>query len=125
MFYAALSLDLHREADPDKVDLVSYMKNVQARYAPFPYVEGSHFYDNFGHLNGYAASYYTYMWSLVIAKDLLTPFKAHGLMDPETDHKYRDEILAKGGTRDAAALVHDFLGRDYDFKAYEAWLNAE
>jgi thimet oligopeptidase len=125
MFYAALSLDLHREADPDKVDLVSYMKNLQAKYAPFPYVEGSHFYDNFGHLNGYAASYYTYMWSLVIAKDLLTPFKAHGLMDPETDHKYRDEILAKGGTRDAAALVHDFLGRDYDFKAYEAWLNAE
>jgi thimet oligopeptidase len=125
MFYAALSLDLHREADPDKVDLISYMKNLQAKYAPYPYVEGSHFYDNFGHLNGYAASYYTYMWSLVIAKDLLTPFKAHGLMDPETDHKYRDDILAKGGTRDAAALVHDFLGRDYDFKAYEAWLNAE
>ncbi len=125
MFYAALSLDLHREADPDKIDLVSYMKNLQAKYAPFPYVEGGHFYDNFGHLNGYAASYYTYMWSLVIAKDLLTPFKAHGLMDPETDHKYRDDILAKGGTRDAAVLVHDFLGRDYDFKAYEAWLNAE
>jgi thimet oligopeptidase len=125
MFYAALSLDLHREADPDKLDLVSYVKNVQAKYAPYPYVEGSHFYDNFGHLHGYAASYYTYMWSLVIAKDLLTPFKARGLMDPETDHKYRDEILAKGGTRDAAVLVHDFLGRDYDFKAYEAWLNAE
>jgi len=125
MFLAALSLDLHREADPDKIDLVSYQKNLQAKYSPFAYVEGSHFYDNFGHLNGYAASYYTYMWSLVIAKDLLTPFKARGLMDPETDHKYRDEILAQGGTRDAAALVHDFLGRDYDFKAYEAWLNAE
>lgn len=125
MFYAALSLDLHREADPDKIDLVSYMKGLQAKYAPFPYVEGGHFYDNFGHLNGYAASYYTYMWSLVIAKDLLTPFKAHGLMDADTDHKYRDDILAKGGTRDAAALVHDFLGRDYDFKAYEAWLDAE
>ncbi|HEX8792673.1 MAG TPA: M3 family metallopeptidase [Polyangiaceae bacterium] len=125
MFLAALSLDLYREADPDKVDLVPYMKNLQAKYSMFPYVDGSHFYDNFGHLNGYAASYYTYMWSLVIAKDLLTAFKVHGLMDPDTDHRYRDQILAKGGTRDAAALVHDFLGRDYGFKAYEAWLNAE
>jgi thimet oligopeptidase len=125
MFYAALSLGLHQERNPDTIDFVPYTSGVQSRYGLFPYVAGTHFYDNFGHLNGYAASYYTYMWSLVIAKDLLTAFKAHGLMDPATDTRYRDEVLAKGGSRDAAALVHAFLGRDYDFKAYEAWLNED
>jgi thimet oligopeptidase len=123
MFYAALSLGLHQERDPAKIDFPSYTKDVQAKYGLFPFVDGTHFYDNFGHLNGYAASYYTYMWSLVIAKDLLTAFKTSGLMDPATDHRYRDLVLAPGGSKDAAMLVKDFLGRDYDFKAYEAWLN--
>jgi thimet oligopeptidase len=123
MFYAALSLGLHQEPDPANVDFPSYTKELQAKYGLFPFVEGTHFYDNFGHLNGYAASYYTYMWSLVIAKDLLTAFKASGLMDPETDRRYRDLVLEPGGSKDAAILVRDFLGRDYEFTAYEDWLN--
>jgi thimet oligopeptidase len=123
MFYAALSLGLHQERDPANIDFPSYTKDVQARYGVFPFVEGTHFCDNFGHLNGYGASYYTYMWSLVIAKDLLTAFKTSGLMDPATDQRYRDRVLGPGGSKDAAMLVRDFLGRDYDFTAYEAWLN--
>jgi len=75
MFYAALSLGLHQERDPAKLEFSAYTKALQATYALFPLVEGTHFHDNFGHLNGYGASYYTYMWSLVIAKDLLTAFK--------------------------------------------------
>ena len=35
---------------------------------------------------------------------------------------YRDKVLVPGGSRDAAELVRDFLGRDYDFKAYERYL---
>jgi thimet oligopeptidase len=123
MFYAALSLGLHQEREPAGIDFPAYTSGLQAKYGCFPFVEGTHFYDNFGHLNGYAASYYTYMWSLVIAKDLLTAFRAEGLMDPATDRRYRDTILAPGGSKDASALVKDFLGRDPEFAAYEAWLN--
>lgn len=123
MFYAALSLGLHQERDPAKIDFPSYTKDLQAKYGLFPYVDGTHFCDNFGHLNGYGASYYTYMWSLVIAKDLLTSFETRGLMAPETHRRYRDLVLAPGGSKDAAMLVKNFLGRDYEFKAYEAWLN--
>jgi thimet oligopeptidase len=68
--------------------------------------------------------YYTYQWSLVIAKDLLTPFQKHGLMAKDITFAYRDKVLAPGGSRDAADLVRDFLGRDYDFKAYEQFLVA-
>jgi thimet oligopeptidase len=123
MFYAALSLGLHQEPDPAKVDFPRYTRETQSRYGCFPFVEGTHFYDNFGHLSGYGASYYTYMWSLVIAKDMLTAFRAGGLMDGEMDRRFRDLVLAPGGSKDAAMLVRDFLGRDYDFDAYEAWLN--
>ncbi len=41
---------------------------------PTPYVEGTHFQTSFGHLDGYSAVYYTYMWSLVIAKDMFSQF---------------------------------------------------
>ena len=121
MFYAAIALEFHR-ADPAKLDQLATVKRLQAKYTPFAYVEGTKFHTSFGHLIGYSSMYYTYMWSLVIAKDLLTPFQKQGLMTPAVTHKYRDSILAAGGTKPAAALVADFLGRKYDFKAFEAYL---
>jgi thimet oligopeptidase len=66
--------------------------------------------------------YYTYLWSLVIAKDLLTPFERAGLMAKPVTRAYRDKVLVPGGRRDAAELVRDFLGREYDFAAYERYL---
>ena len=80
MFYAALSLKLHQEADPSTIDFAAYTRTVQSKYGLFPFVDGTHFYDNFGHLNGYAASYYTYMWSLVIAKDMFSQFDRSRLL---------------------------------------------
>jgi len=124
MFYAAISLQFH-QADPAKLDQLALLQKLQARYTPFAYVPGTRMHTAFGHLVGYSSMYYTYMWSLVIAKDLLAPFdKAGSLLDPETAHAYRDAILAAGATKDAAALVKDFLGRDYDFKAFERYLSA-
>jgi thimet oligopeptidase len=121
MFYAAVSLRFHT-TDPDGLDMQTEVRKLQEKYTPFKFVEGTSFHTNFGHLNGYSALYYTYMWSLVIAKDLLTPFHKNGLMNKDFTFKYRDLILAKGGTKDAADLVKDFLGRDFSFKAFEDYL---
>jgi thimet oligopeptidase len=85
-------------------------------------VPGTYFQASFGHLNGYSAAYYTYMWSLVIAKDLFTVFREKGLLDAEAAGRYRRAVLEPGGGKAAADLVKDFLGRPYDFRAYEAWL---
>jgi thimet oligopeptidase len=124
MFYAALSLEFHR-ADPAKLDQLATVKRLQKKYTPFAYVEGTKFHTSFGHLGGYSSMYYTYMWSFVIAKDLLTPFQKHGLMATEQTYKYRDKILVAGGTKPAAELVKDFLGRPYDFKAFERYLTTD
>ena len=66
--------------------------------------------------------YYTYMWSLVIAKDLLGGSSANGLLDDATATRYRDTVLVPGGSKDAAELVKDFLGRPYGFEAFQRWL---
>jgi thimet oligopeptidase len=121
MFYASVSLKFHT-ADPESLDMQNEVKKLQEKYTPFKFVAGTSFHTNFGHLNGYSALYYTYMWSLVIAKDMLTPFHKNGLMNKDFTFKYRDLILAKGGTKDAADLVKDFLGRDFNFKAFEDYL---
>jgi len=123
MFYAALSLTLYQR-DPTGLDPLTLVRELQGKYTPFPYVEGTYFHLSFGHLDGYSAIYYTYMWSLVIAKDLFTVFQDKGLLNPEPAQAYRRAILEPGGSKDAVVLVKDFLGRDYDFRAYEQWLNA-
>ena len=119
MFYAALSYYLHLE-NPD--DLAGRTAALQERYSMFGYLPGTCMPAGFGHLMGYGSAYYTYMWSLVIAKDLFSAFDRGDLFDPEVAGRYRDTILAQGGRKDAADLVADFLGRPYRFDAYAAWL---
>ena len=63
------------------------------------------------------------MWSLVIAKDLFSAFDRDDLFATEVAHRYRDRVLAPGGSRDAADLVADFLGRPYGFEAFQRWLD--
>ncbi len=124
MFYAAISLDFYNR-DPQGLDTDKLVAQLQERYTPFKYVEGTHMHTAFGHLNNYSAVYYTYMWSLVIAKDMFTEFRKDGLLNPAVAAKYRNSVLAASGTKPAADLVRDFLGRPYSFQAYADWLNGK
>jgi thimet oligopeptidase len=122
MFLAATSLHLHQR-EAVGLDSTAVVAESMERYWTFPFVKDTYYQASFGHLNGYSAVYYTYMWSLVIAKDLFTPFASKGVLDRETANRYRERVLAMGGGKPAADLVADFLGRPYDFRAYEAWLD--
>ena len=77
MFYAAVSLELHRR-DPEGLDTTALVAELMERYTPFRHVPGTFFHESFGHLDGYSALYYTYMWSLVIAKDLFSRLPGGG-----------------------------------------------
>ncbi|HYM81201.1 MAG TPA: M3 family metallopeptidase [Candidatus Limnocylindria bacterium] len=124
MVYADLSLSIYNRP-PAQVDSDSIMKALVMRYQPFPFVDETHFQCSFGHLDGYSAVYYTYMWSLVIAKDMFSQFDKANMMSPDVAKRYRMAVLAPGGSAPAAQLVEKFLGRPFDFKAYQAWLNDE
>ena len=121
MYYAAVSYRFHAEL-PD--DLTARSRELSDRYAVWGQVPDTHFHCGFGHLEGYGSGYYTYMWSLVIAKDLFSAFDAGDLFAPEVATRYRDTVLAAGGSRDAADLVEEFLGRPYDNRAFTAWLES-
>ena len=79
---------------------------------PLGHVEGTLFPSSFRHISsGYAAGYYGYMWSRVIARDLLTPFGGD-LLDPAVGARYRAAILGAGVQAEESEMVRAFLGRD-------------
>jgi thimet oligopeptidase len=116
--HATVSYRLHVDRP---VDLQAETERIYSVTSPVQPLRGLHPYAGFGHLTGYGACYYTYQWSLVIARDLLSGFGA-GLMDPEAALRYRAEVLERGGTRDASDLVAAFLGRPSTFDSYRDWL---
>lgn len=120
--YAAISLNYHNR--PADFDLTEMWKQQSDKYSLLPYVEGTHPYASFGHLNGYSAVYYTYVWSKAIALDLFTRFKKDGIRDPKTAMAYRTRILDQGALVDAGDLIKDFLGRDMSTEALKTELQA-
>ncbi len=87
---------------------------------PLGFVEGTSFPSSFSHIaSNYAAGYYGYMWSEVIALDMLSQFK-RDMLDPKVGQRYRDTILAQGGQEDEMAMVRKFLGREPSNEAFFA-----
>lgn len=122
MVYARLSLSIY-DRPPAEVNTDDLVKNINAEYMSGPLIEGTHMQTSFGHLDGYSAIYYTYMWSLVIAKDMFSKFNKGDLLATEIADRYRRTVLEPGGSKPAEMLVEDFLGRKSTFEAYQDWLN--
>ena len=59
---------------------------------------------------GYAAGYYSYLWTEVLADNVADYFKAHGPLKPEVGQALRDKILSRGNTRDLMEMFTDFTG---------------
>ena len=119
--YATLSYRLHRDHPTDIAPVAEAIERELDVRDPLP---GTRQYCSFGHLTGYSACYYTYQWSLSIAKDLFTGFDPEHLTDPAVTRRYREAVLEPGSSRPAARLIEDFLGRPYSTDAYRAWLGS-
>ena len=71
----------------------------------------------FSHIfaGGYAAGYYSYKWAEVLSADAFSAFEEAGLDNPEqlaaTGRRFRDTVLAQGGSRPPAAVFEAFRGR--------------
>jgi thimet oligopeptidase len=117
IFYANLSLNYYNQ-DPKNFELYPTLLALQEKFAPHPYVEGTHFYTNFGHLNGYSSNYYTYQWSLAIATDLFSRFDKEGMRNKAVALDYRNKVLGAAGSKPAKDFVADFLERDFSPEAY-------
>jgi thimet oligopeptidase len=120
---SAVSLAIHTgPAAQTNVDSISYQK--LRDYTGLVISNPNRFATAFDHLgsNGYAATYYTYLWSQVISKDLWSAFDPEHPFEPAPARRYRDMILRPGGGKPAAQLVRDFLGRGVEFTSWKRWV---
>ncbi len=72
----------------------------------------------FGHLMGYDAGYYGYLWSKVYAADMFTKFEKEGILNPRTGERYKKWILESGSGIEAMDCIRAFLGRNPSEKAF-------
>jgi thimet oligopeptidase len=115
LFFATLDFALHSPGfDGDSTAAVRDLHYVTG----FPYVPGTHFQSGFGHLFGYDAGYYGYLWSHVFGDDMYTRFEENGALDPATGAHYRKTVLERGGSVDGDELVRSFLGRETNNEAF-------
>jgi len=113
--FAEFDMHLHSDFDPAAGRTALQLLNeVRKRVAVLPQPAYNRFPNNFSHIfgGGYAAGYYSYKWAEVLSADAYALFEERGVLDAETGKRFRDEILAVGGSRSAAESFRAFRGRE-------------
>ena len=118
LFFATVDLELHHRLDPDGSETpLDVVARVAARTTVMPPLPEDRFLCSFTHIFGgsYAAGYYSYKWAEVLAADAFAAFEEAGLEDQgavaATGRRYRDTILALGGSRHPMEVFEAFRGR--------------
>ncbi len=92
------------EFDKETMDKLGLIDEIVVRYRS-PYF--SHIFSG-----GYAAGYYSYLWTAVLDADAFGAFQETSLFDKKTADSFRENILSKGGTEDAETMWLNFRGRE-------------
>jgi thimet oligopeptidase len=122
LYFATLDFTYHSPGfEGDTTKAVEELHTITG----FPYTPGTHFQSGWGHLFGYDAGYYGYLWSHVFGDDMYTRFEAAGPLDPGLGAEYREKVLERGGSVDGDDLVRGFLGREPNSDAFLRGLGLE
>jgi len=110
LFFASYDQMVHTQGTADTAALA---REMYREIMGIEEVEGGNIGANLGHLVGYDAGYYGYLWSRVFSEDMFeTRFKAEGILNPDTGRDYRNMILRPGGSIDGSVMIRNFLGRE-------------
>ena len=113
--FSLFDMLLHDEFDPESgktaQHLLDEIRSKVAVSVPPPW---NRFPNNFSHIfsGGYSAGYYSYKWAEVLSADAYSAFEESGVLDPGTGARFREEILAVGGSRPAIESFKAFRGRE-------------
>jgi Zn-dependent oligopeptidase len=103
--------------DPSGIeDVGAYEDQIMEKTRLLPKLDNSNVSCCFSHIfaGGYASGYYSYKWAEVLDADAFEMFREKGIFDQETAGKFRDNVLAKGGTQHPMELYVAFRGRKPD-----------
>ena len=108
-----LDMDWHTLTEPKEVATRAFEKASLEKMGLIPEIPPRYHSTYFSHIvGGYAAGYYSYLWSEVLDADAFAAFKEKGLFDQATAHSFRDNILSRGGSEDPMVLYVRFRGRE-------------
>ena len=113
--FAVFDMRLHSEFDPTSGrSAQELLEEVRDRIAVLKPPAYNRFSNSFSHIfaGGYAAGYYSYKWAEVLSADAYSFFEENGILDARAGQRFRDEILAVGGSRPAAESFRAFRGRE-------------
>jgi oligopeptidase A len=117
IYFATLDLELHTRFDPARDDVGAVQARVAAANTVIPPLAEDRFLCGFSHIfaGGYASGYYSYKWAEVLSADAFAAFEEAGLDDPDAlaraGRRFRDTVLALGGSRHPSDVFRDFRGR--------------
>jgi oligopeptidase A len=113
--FALFDMHLHHGFDPDGGDsLLGVLDRIRKEVAVVFPPQYNRFPMSFSHIfgGGYAAGYYSYKWAEVLSADAYSLFEEKGVLSPEIGTRFREEILARGGSRPALESFVAFRGRE-------------
>jgi oligopeptidase A len=112
--FALFDLRLHRdyrpEAGPRVCETLEQVRDEVSVLRPPAWHRFPH---SFSHIfaGGYAAGYYSYKWAEVLSADAFAAFEEEGVFNPKVGERFRDTVLAQGGSKPAMELFEAFRGR--------------
>ena len=120
LVFGRTDMDLHHRYEPgvEGASATTVAQSVSAELSPLPPAPEARPLHAFGHIfaGGYAAGYYSYKWAEVLSADAWEAFVEAGVDDPEavraTGKRFRDTVLALGGSEEPQAVYRAFRGRD-------------
>ena len=119
LLFGMTDMQLHSSFDPDGNEpAFDVFQRISAETSPMPALPENRFLCSFQHIfaGGYAAGYYSYKWAEVLSADAFSAFEEAGLDDEaavtETGRRFRDTVLAMGGSRHPMQIFREFRGRE-------------
>jgi oligopeptidase A len=112
--FALVDMRIHHEFDGARgARMYSLLDEVRNRVAVLKPPAFNRYLHSFSHIfgGGYAAGYYSYKWAEVLSADAFSLFEESGIFDPAAGRRFRNEILAQGGSKDPMDLYIAFRGR--------------
>ncbi len=118
--FSLFDMHLHHDFQPDgRKTPLQLLEEIRRQVAVVMPPAWSRFPNNFSHIfgGGYSAGYYSYKWAEVLSADAYSAFEegrsaASGVLNPEIGARFRNEILAVGGSRPALESFKAFRGRE-------------
>ncbi len=118
--FSLTDFEMHAFFKPEKIEAVADLsQRIRQEVAVIMPPEYSRSMHSFSHIfaGGYAAGYFSYKWAEVLSADAFSLFEEEGILNPKTGAKFKNIILAAGGSIDPMVLFKAFRGREPNIDA--------